>query len=203
MRRSADGAGTVVRAAVPEDRTEIEAVVADAFGEQPDGHVVTMTRALDATGATRAGLVAIDDGDVVGHVQLSRCWIDARRALVEVLVLSPLSVAPARQRRGIGTALIAAALAEAERLGAPAVFLEGAPGYYSRRGFEAAMGHGFVRPSTRIPARAFQVALLPAHEDWMIGGFVYAEAFWATDAVGLRDPLLRQVEGEPGGPSPQ
>ena len=40
------------------------------------------------------------------------------------------------------------------------------------------------------------MALLPAHQSWMVGGFVYAEAFWTTDAVGLRDPLLRRVEDE-------
>ena len=192
-------AEVTVRPAAAADRSAIEAVVAAAFGEDKDGRVVRMVRALEVTGATRAGLVALEKGELVGHVQLSRSWIDARQALVEVLVLSPLSVAPARQRRGVGTALVAAALAEAERLGAPAVFLEGAPTYYGPRGFDAAIGHGFARPSARIPAPAFQVALLPAHQEWMVGGLVYPDAFWTTDTVGLRDPLLRRVEDELNG----
>lgn len=41
---------------------------------------------------------------------------------------------------------------------------------------------------------AFQVALLPAHEDWMVGRLVYREVWWAYDAVGLRDPQLSQAE---------
>lgn len=184
----------IFRAATSDDQAAVEAVVAAAFGEEPDGHVVRMVRALDASGATRASIVAVADEDVVGHVQLSRSWIDARPALVEVLVLSPLSALPPEQGRGIGTGLIGAALAEAERLHSPAVFLEGAPGYYGARGFAAAGALGFTRPSVRIPEPAFQVALLAGHQEWMIGQLIYPEAFWATDTVGLRDPVLGEIE---------
>ena len=80
-----------------------------------------------------------------------------------------------------------AALAGAEELGAPAVFLEGSWNYYPRFGFEPGGTKGFSRPSERIPERAFQVVQLPAWEPWMTGALVYPEAFWIMDAVGLRD----------------
>jgi putative acetyltransferase len=182
-----------IRAARADDLAAIETVVAAAFEEEPDGRVIRMLRALDSTGATRASIVAVDDhGNVVGHVQLSRSWVDARPALVEVLVLSPLSVAPDRHREGIGTTLVRAALASAEDLGAAAVFLEGDWRYYGGRGFQAAGPLGFGRPSPRIPELAFQVALLPAWEVWMVGPLVYCEAFWSTDTVGRRDPPSRR-----------
>jgi putative acetyltransferase len=183
-----------IRQAEPDEHDQVEAVVAAAFEEEPGGRVTTMLRELQRTGAVRASLVAVEEGRLVGHVQLSRSWVDAREALVEVLVLSPLSVLPALHGRGIGTALIRAARDEAERLAAPAVFLEGAWDYYGRRGFEAATSRGFERPTRRIPEPAFQVALLPAHEPWMTGALVYCEAFWSTNTVGLRDPRLSQVE---------
>ena len=150
--------------------------------------------ALDAAGRVVVSLVAETDGSVVGHVQLNRSWLDARARLVDVLVLSPLSVEPGHQGRGIGTALIAAAVAAAAGTGAPALFLEGAPSYYSARGFRRADELGFERPSVRIPAPAFQVAVLPAHEEWMTGRLVYCDAFWELDCVGLRDPLLAELE---------
>jgi len=109
-------------------------------------------------------------------------------------VLSPLSVHPDAQGRGVGTALVAAALERAAELGAPAVFLEGSPDYYGRRGFVRASELGFTRPSVRIPDVACQVALLPAYQSWMVGALVYCDPFWVKDAVGLRDPLLAEWE---------
>ncbi len=184
---------TAIRAEAPGDRAGVRRVVAAAF--EADGEdVADLVDALDAAGSTRVSLVADDDGEVVGHVQLSRSWIDARERLVEALVLSPLSVLPGRQRSGIGTALLAGAVSAARASGAPAVFLEGSPDYYGARGFRRASALGFERPSVRIPDAAFQVVLLPAHEEWMTGRLVYCEAFWALDCVGLRDPELAELE---------
>jgi len=89
---------------------------------------------------------------------------------------------------------VAAALAEADDQGAPAVFLEGAPGYYGSRGFTTASAHSLGRPSARIPDPAFQVAFCAASARWMIGAVVYPQAFWETDTVGLRDPQLSRIE---------
>ena len=183
------------RVALPADREPLLRVVEEAFGPDEGPTVARLVTALDDAGCTKASIVADADGQVVGHVQLSRSWVDAREALVDVLVLSPLSVAPAHQRQGIGAELLRAALVEAERLGSPAVFLEGDPGFYSGRGWSAAGPLGFAAPSARIPAPAFQVALLSAYEPWMTGALVYCEPFWALDCVGLRDPLLAQLGG--------
>jgi putative acetyltransferase len=186
----------ILRPQAASDLDAVRAVVGAAFGEKGPG-IVRMLDALDASGATVVSLVAEEDdvqGELLGHVRLSRCWLDARERLVDVLVLSPLSVHPDRQGAGIGTALVAAALGAARACGAPALFLEGSPDYYGARGFTRAADHGFVRPSVRIPEAAFQVAVLPAHEPWMTGALVYTDAFWATDSVGLRDPLLARLE---------
>ena len=190
---------TAVRSATPADREAVRRVAAAAFGEEGPT-ILRLLEALEAPDAVRASLVAVADGEVVGHVQLDRAWVDARERLVDVLVLSPLSVAPEHQGRGVGTALLEAAAVEAERLGAPALFLEGDWSYYGPRGFVAATPLGFTRPSPRIPEPAFQVRLLACDEPWMRGPLVYCEAFWATDTVGLRDPLLAEVEARGGVP---
>jgi putative acetyltransferase len=133
-------------------------------------------------------LVADDEGEVVGHVLFSPGLLDAPRRLVPVQTLSPLAVLPRRQRRGTGAALVRAALEMLADRGVPVVFVEGAPGYYARLGFASGATLGFRRPSLRIPEAAFQALLLPAHEAWMTGTFVYPDVFWRHDAVGLRDP---------------
>lgn len=183
-----------IRPAVPGEGAAIEQVVSAAFGEEPGGSLSRLLRALRAGAAVRASLVAVEDERVVGHVQLNRAWVDARAALVEVAVLSPLAVLPERQGIGIGASLVRAALSAAEELGDPAVFLEGSWDYYGRLGFLAATPLGFTRPSPRIPEPAFQVVIFATHEPWMTGPLVYPDAFWMTDSVGLRDPYLAEVE---------
>ncbi len=159
-------------------------VVAEAFGD--GGHVAALWADVVARGLDRADLVAVDDTGVIGHVGLSHGWLDAVPRLVDVLVLSPLSVRPTQQGRGVGAALVAAAVRAAEAQDAPAVFLEGDPRYYGRLGFARASSRGFEAPSRRTPDPAFQVVLLPAHEGWMTGRVVYRDVWWEHDAAGLR-----------------
>lgn len=173
------------------DQMSVRRVVETAFGD----HGAVVADLVDALARhVELSLVAEVDGAVVGHVQLNRSWVDARERLVDVLVLSPLAVLPDHERGGIGAALVAAALEQANERGCPAVFLEGAPDYYGKRGFERASNRGFSRPSVRIPDAACQVAVLDGHEDWMSGALVYCDPFWANDCVGLRDPRLTEQE---------
>ena len=168
-----------IRPEEPADRAAVRDVVLAAFGREV---VATLAEELPAG----PSLVAVDDGRIVGHVRLSPSWVDAPRRLVDTLVLSPLSVAPQRQKQGIGGALVRAAIDAAAAAGAPQVFLEGSPVYYSRFGFVPGRPLGFTPPSVRIPDPAFQVVTLPADEPWMRGALVYTDVFWRHDCVGLR-----------------
>ncbi len=183
-----------VREAGPRDHAGIDAVVRDAFsGHQLSEHeaVADLVVALRGSGSVEVELVAVEADTVVGHVALERGWVDAEDALADVLVLSPLSVASARQGAGLGTRLVAAALAVARDRGEPYVFLEGSPHCYGARGYEPAEPRGFLRPSDRIPEPAFQVAVLD--DRGVRGRLVYPDAFWRHDAVGLRGEVLAQV----------
>jgi putative acetyltransferase len=173
-----------------EDHEAVREVQAQAFG---DGErVPTLVDALRAAPAALEplSLVATVDERVVGHVMLTACRLDALPRLVDVVSLSPLGVLPEFQGQGIGTRLVADALAEADRRGIPLVFLEGSPLYYGKRGFADATKAGFRPPTLRYPPGTFQVATLSSYEEWMTGTFVYSEVFWALDLVGLRGERL-------------
>jgi putative acetyltransferase len=172
-----------IRDEEPRDRQAVLDVIGAAFGDEP-GVVGLWDELRDITGTQ--SLVAVLGDEVTGHVGLTPAWVDAPDRVVEVLVLSPLSVRPDRQRAGIGRALVAAALARGEELGSPAVFLEGDPAYYSRLGFAPAREHRFTPPSVRLPGAAFQVVLLSAYDTSVTGALVYPDVFWRHDAVGLR-----------------
>ena len=187
-----------IRSEQDTDAAAVAEVLEQSF-EEDAGRILEVLAGLRSTGDLQAGLVAEDRGEVVGYVALSRAWLDARERLVDVLVLSPLGVRPARQGQGIGTALLAAAVDAARAAGAPLVFLEGSPVFYGDRGWTPASAHGIERPSARIPDPACQVVLLDAHEPWMTGGLVYPDVWWRLDLVGLRDPLLAKLEAALGG----
>jgi ribosomal protein S18 acetylase RimI-like enzyme len=84
-------------------------------------------------------LVALVDDDVAGYVRLGRAT--PLGASDHVLVVAGFAVDPARQRRGIGAALLEAAAAEARARGARRLTLrvlarnEGARRLYERAGF--------------------------------------------------------------------
>jgi putative acetyltransferase len=179
-----------VRPEAIRDRSAVRALHVAAFGED---HVPVVANLVDELrDAVRRGeglsLVAAERDQIVGHVMFSPSLLDAPKRLLPVQVLSPIGVVPARQNQGVGTALIRRGLELLSERDVPLVFLEGAPGYYSRFGFEPGAAHGFRKPSLRIPDAAFQVLRLPTYESWMTGTLVYAEAFWRHDAVGRRDP---------------
>lgn len=170
----------------PADEDEIRAVVVSAFGRPVVGELVDRLRA-SSDWISGLSFVAEREGRIVGHVLFSRSLLDAPQRLVEVLVLSPLSVIPGEQGKGVGSALVEHGLEMVRARQEPLVFLEGSPTYYARFGFKAAGPLGFRRPSLRIPEPAFQVVSLPGYEAWMTGTLVYSRVFWDLDCVGLRD----------------
>jgi putative acetyltransferase len=99
----------------------------------------------------------------------------------EVLSLTPLAVDPEFQRRGIGSALVAAAVQEADRQGEPLIVLEGSPRYYSRLGFEPAPAHGIhIDLPEWAPPEAAQVILLSGYDPRLRGRVEYPPAITAV-----------------------
>ena len=155
------------------DEDAIRAVETAAFGRDEEARIVDDLRASDAF-IPELSLVAEDGGAIIGHVMVSRGH--AEPSGEPLLWLGPIGVAPQRQREGIGSALVQAALAGAGELGAACVVLIGDPAYYSRFGFVQAEPLGLLPPEG-WPSRAFQVAVLDPLRGIPSGRAVYDAAF--------------------------
>jgi putative acetyltransferase len=170
----------------PERAGDVDAVrdvVRHAFDHHPSvADLVELIRASPQYEADLS-LVARVDREVVGFVMLSHAEVvGAGGAHHDVLTLSPLAVAPGRQRQGIGSALVRAGLAAAEAAGAGVVTLEGSPAYYGRLGFRFAPTHGITIDLPEwAPPEAAQVYLLSAHDPAVRGRLAYPPAFAAID----------------------
>jgi putative acetyltransferase len=129
-------------------------------------------------------LVAVQGDRLVGHVMLSQLPLRTPSGDVTILCLTPLSVEPLLQRKGIGRALVEHVLRAAAKRPEPLVVLEGNPRMYPKFGFEPAAGYGIERPSELIPEPAFQLVRLPSYRPDLRGQVCYPEYFYEIDAVG-------------------
>lgn len=159
----------------PGDEAAVRAVVAAAFGSPDEADLVDLLR---ARGEVVLALVAEIDGAVVGHVLFSPLPVAGPGRTIEAVALAPLAVAPARQRTGVGAALVRAGHARLAAMGVPAVVVLGHPDYYPRFGFRASLAEGLVAPFSGPAFMA--VELVPGALAAAAGHRVrYASAFGA------------------------
>ncbi|HLS79554.1 MAG TPA: N-acetyltransferase [Nocardia sp.] len=118
-------------------------------------------------------LVAVEFEEVVGHVCLTRASVGP----FPVLALAPLGVRADRQRAGVGSALMHAAIGAADALDEPLIGLLGSLEYYPRFGFGPAARLG-ITPDEPSWVTHFQVRPLTAFEPRITGEFHYAEPFY-------------------------
>jgi len=125
----------VIRDEEPRDVATIAALTRAAFTGHPHSNDTEylIVAALRRFGALTISLVAEEAGRVVGHVAFSPVTI--ADGSPHWFGLGPVSVAPEKQRRGIGSALIEHGLARLRELGAAGCVVLGEPEYYTRFGF--------------------------------------------------------------------
>jgi putative acetyltransferase len=133
----------VVRLAEPADAAAIRALHLAAF---PTAAEADLVEALERDGDAVISLVAERDGDILGHVLLSRMAVSGEGRSYRALGLAPLAVRPGAQREGIGSALVRAALNRVAETGEELVFVLGDPAYYGRFGFSVADAAPFTSP---------------------------------------------------------
>lgn len=151
---------TTIRSERAADAAALRRIDELAFGGELEAGLVEDLRASEAWIPELALVAEADDGAVVGHVVLSAVELAGGPAL---LSLAPVAVDPIHQDRGIGGALIRAAIDRARATSWPAIVLIGHATYYPRFGFEPAGPRG-LRSRYEVPDDVWMVLPLPAYD---------------------------------------
>ena len=180
--RDAPARELMLRSENPADREAILALTAEAFAISPATGLpaggepveVGLLRALfDAEEyLPHLSVVAVQDGEIVGHVISTRGWVGDQG----LLGLGPIGVTPRLQRQGIGSALMRETIDRANAAGERGIVLLGSPDYYARFGFVPASTFGIQAPDPSW-GDYFQFLPLALWSGGAHGTFRYAEPF--------------------------
>ncbi|NMG06079.1 GNAT family N-acetyltransferase [Brasilonema sp. UFV-L1] len=156
-------------------KAKIHQVITDAFGRTQEAELVDKIR-NSPNFIPELSLVALENGDVLGHILFSRIFINAPHQ-IPALALAPLAVKPQRQRQGIGSQLVQVGLSKCRQSDYPIVVVVGNPHYYRRFGFQKASQFG-LHSSLPIPDEAFMILELKPSALININGNVCYPAYF-------------------------
>jgi putative acetyltransferase len=162
-----------IRPEQAEDKAAVRAVNEAAFGTSAEANLVER---LHAEASPLVSLVAEEGAAIVGHILFSPVTLSGIPGL-QVMGLAPMAVLPDRQRRGIGSLLVAEGLDACRKLGAAAIVVLGHATYYPRFGFVSASRFG-ISSDYDVPDEVFMaLELKPGTLSGRAGEVRYHEAF--------------------------
>ncbi len=158
----------VIRDERDEDANNIRHVIKAAFDCEDEADLV---EALRLDGSSKISLVMEDEGQIIGHVMLSKM-----KEPTHSLGLGPISVEPGFQGKGIGSRLIRESINRSKKDGWKAIIVLGETDYYARFGFQANLIKDFSSPyaGPNLMALELQKDILKERDSNIIS---YAPAF--------------------------
>ncbi len=122
--------------------------------------------------------VAEKAGRIVGHIVYSRGAIKGQQGKeTEVLCFGPISVWPALQKQGVGSALIIHTINLARTTDYPAICIYGDPRYYARFGFRCGEKYDIQTADGKFAVALLVLELRPDALRDSTGRFIESPAF--------------------------
>ncbi len=146
-----------IRQEQPDDVEVVRAVNEAAFGRPGEGRIIDSIRVACPDAVS---LVAVDDGQVVGHVFFSPVSTPGGSGSAQGMGLGPIAVLPERQRQGIGSMLARAGIEAMGEQGCPFIIVLGHPEYYPRFGFIPASKYGITCQYDGVTDEVFMILVL-------------------------------------------
>ena len=171
-----------IRPEHPDDFSTVERLVEEAFrplaiSDHTEHLLVAALRRSESFIPALSLVAEIAPHRIVGQVLLTRIAVAGESGVFDTLGVAPLSVAPAFQRQGVGTALMHEAHRRARRLGFTSALLVGHAAFYARLGYLPASRFGIRFPFDAPNDCCLAVELVPGALSGISGVVRYPAAF--------------------------
>lgn len=172
----------IIRQENNEDYKIVYKLIKNAFNEAEhtdgDEHNLVERLRKSKNYIPQLSLVASINDKIVGHILLTKLFIENNDKKYESLALAPLSVLPEYQRMGIGSKLVKKSLSLAKELGYNSVFVLGNENYYPKFGFRESL-HFDINTPFEVPSKNFMALELEKNSLKNIdGNIIYAKEFF-------------------------
>lgn len=165
----------IIRLEEEKDFPEIYEFTKEAFktAEVKDGDEQNFVERLRKSGnyLPQLAFVAEKDGEIIGHIMLTKTTIENEDQNKEILILAPLTIRFDQRKKGLGKEMIAVAEKKATELGYQAILLIGDPNYYQRFGYRQASELGIV-PDQEIPSEYILAKIITEEKSVDLAGTV-------------------------------
>jgi putative acetyltransferase len=169
----------LLRTETPKDYDHVYQLNIAAFGNREDESKLIERIRLSEEFIPELSIIADNQGEIVGHILLSKAKVVQADEIYDVIVLAPVAVHPMHQKKGIGGMLINEGVKRATRLGYGLVLLIGHPTYYPKFKFQQAAKYGLTLRQFDVPEDVFMVRELIEGELGRISGELqYPKAFF-------------------------
>ncbi len=172
----------IIRQENDKDYEIVYKLIKDAFdeAEHTDGDEHNLVKRLRKSKnyIPQLSLVASIDEEIVGHILLTKLFIENKNEKYESLALAPLSILPKYQGMGIGSKLIKKSLSAAKELRYKSIFVLGHENYYPKFGFKESTYFGISAPFEVASENFMAIELENNSLKDVDGAIIYAKEFF-------------------------
>lgn len=172
-----------IRLEEEKDYRQVEEITREAFWNLyvpgAEEHYITHTLRKHPDFIPELTFVIEKDGELIGSIFFSHAKVeDEVGKEYPVISFGPVSISPKYHRQGYGRMLIEHAIAEAKRLGYPAIVIGGFPYHYHPYGFLGTKKYGISMPDGKYYTGIMALPLKKGALDQVTGKIVFSEGMY-------------------------